>query len=101
MVIIQIEKDRAFGNGATIVGDLAEVFAYPQAVHRGLRARASHPLKPDLDVIRSPLNFSETPITEYRAPPRLGEHTHAVLAEDLGLDAAAIAYLAAEGVVSG
>jgi crotonobetainyl-CoA:carnitine CoA-transferase CaiB-like acyl-CoA transferase len=81
------------------INSLDEVFAYPQAVHRGLRVRAPHPLKPDLDVIRSPLNFSETPITDYRAPPMLGQHTEAVLRDELGLDDAAIADLAAKGVI--
>jgi len=52
-------------------------------------------------VVRSPLNFSETPITEYRAPPMLGEHTHAVLSEMLNLDEAAIAELATEGIIPG
>lgn len=80
------------------INDLAQVFSQPQAVHRGLRARAPHPLKPDLDVIRSPLNFSETPITEYRAPPMLGEHTRSVLAE-LGLTEEELAGLAADGVI--
>lgn len=75
------------------INDLAQVFDYPQAVHRGLRAHAPHPLKPDLDVIRSPLHFSATPITGYRAPPMLGENTEEVLAEKLGLDEAAIARL--------
>ena len=81
------------------INDLEAVFAYPQAVHRGLRVRAPHPLKPDLDVIRSPLNFSATPITDYRAPPMLGEHTRAVLAETLGLDEGALDALAADGVI--
>lgn len=81
------------------INDLAQVFDYPQAVHRGLRVRAPHPLKSDLDVIRSPLNFSETPITDYRAPPMLGEHTHEVLAKELGLDEAALNDLAKDGII--
>lgn len=81
------------------INDLEQVFAYPQAMHRGLRARAPHPLKPDLDVIRSPLNFSATPITEYRAPPMLGEHTAAVLAEEFGFDDATLTALKREGVI--
>jgi crotonobetainyl-CoA:carnitine CoA-transferase CaiB-like acyl-CoA transferase len=83
------------------INGLDDVFSYPQAVHRGLRVRAPHPLKPDLDIIRSPLNFSETPITEYRAPPMLGEHTETVLRDELGLDAGAIADLAAKGIIPG
>lgn len=81
------------------INDIEQVFAYPQAVHRGMRVRAPHPLKPDLDVIRSPLNFSATPITEYRAPPMLGQHTREFLAKDMGLDEAAIAALAEDGVI--
>lgn len=81
------------------INDLEQVFDYPQAVHRGLRVRAPHPLKPDLDVIRSPLNFSGTPITEYRAPPMLGEHTREVLAERLGLDDGQLDALKAEGII--
>ena len=96
-----LEKLGQVGIPSGPINSLDEVFAYPQAVHRGLRVRAPHPLKPDLDVIRSPLNFSETPITDYRAPPMLGEHTQAVLRGELGLDDAAIADLVAKGVVPG
>jgi formyl-CoA transferase len=41
-------------------------------------------LKPTVDVgaapeqVRNPITFSNTPITEYIAPPMLGEHSHAV-----------------------
>jgi crotonobetainyl-CoA:carnitine CoA-transferase CaiB-like acyl-CoA transferase len=96
-----LDKLGAAGIPSGPINTLDEVFAYPQAVHRGLRVRAPHPLKPDLDVIRSPLNFSETPITDYRAPPMLGQHTEAVLRGELGLDDAAIADLAAKGVIPG
>lgn len=81
------------------INDLEQVFAYPQAVHRGLRTRAPHPLKPDLDLIRSPLNFSATPIEAYRAPPMLGEHTEAVLQNELGLDPEAVARLRSANVI--
>jgi crotonobetainyl-CoA:carnitine CoA-transferase CaiB-like acyl-CoA transferase len=96
-----LDKLGAAGIPSGPINTLDEVFAYPQAVHRGLRVRAPHPLKPDLDVIRSPLNFSETPITDYRAPPMLGQHTEAVLRGELGLDDDAIADLAAKGVIPG
>ena len=81
------------------INDLEQVFDYPQARHRELRVRAPHPLKPDLDLVRSPLNFSETPITDYRAPPMLGEHTHEVLSSVLGLGDDQIAVLREEGVI--
>jgi len=94
-----LEKLGAAGIPSGPINTLEQVFAYPQAVHRGLRVRAPHPLKPDLDVIRSPLNFSETPITDYRAPPMLGEHTLEVLGKDLALDEATIAQLREQGII--
>lgn len=48
--------------------------------------------------VASPLRLQETPPVLHRAPPALGEHTDAVLA-DLGLDGARIAALRAGGVV--
>ena len=94
-----LAKLGAVGVPSGPINDLEQVFAYPQAVHRGLRVRAPHQLKPDLDVIRSPLNFSATPITEYRAPPMLGQHTEEVLRGDLNLDDAAIAALKEAGII--
>lgn len=94
-----LDKLGAAGIPSGPINDMEQVFNYPQAVHRGLRVRTPHPLKPDLDIIRSPLNFSETPITDYRAPPMLGEHTREVLAQYLGLDEAALDGLADEGVI--
>ena len=81
------------------INTLEQVFCYPQAVHRGLRVRAPHPLKPDLDVVRNPINLSATPITRYRAPPTLGQHTDEVLCEEFGLDEDALAALRSAGVI--
>jgi crotonobetainyl-CoA:carnitine CoA-transferase CaiB-like acyl-CoA transferase len=47
--------------------------------------------------IGSPWRFSETPVADPRAAPRVGEHTEAVLRNLLGMDEAAIAALAAQG----
>ncbi|MEI4509457.1 CaiB/BaiF CoA-transferase family protein [Sphingopyxis sp. CCNWLW253] len=94
-----LEKLGAAGIPSGPINDLEQVFNYSQAQHRGLRARAPHPLKPDLDVIRSPLNFSETPITDYDAPPMLGQHTEEVLTGELGLDQAALERLKAGGII--
>lgn len=93
-----LEKLGAAGIPSGPINDLEQVFAYPQAVHRGLRAPAPHPLKPDLDIVRSPLKFSATPITDYRAPPMLGQHTEEVLGQELNLDADTISALRARGI---
>jgi crotonobetainyl-CoA:carnitine CoA-transferase CaiB-like acyl-CoA transferase len=47
--------------------------------------------------IASPWRFSDTPVADPRAAPRVGEHTGEVLSELLGLDADALAGLARSG----
>lgn len=81
------------------INSLADVFADPQVVARGLQLELRHPELGPVPSVASPMRFSATPV-EYRlAPPRLGEHTEAVLAECLGLDAERIAALRAAAVI--
>ncbi|MGJ5176962.1 CaiB/BaiF CoA transferase family protein [Bradyrhizobium oligotrophicum] len=80
------------------VNDFAHVFADPHVRSRGMEVKVSHPFEPQLSVIRNALTFSGTPITDYRAPPLLGEHTTEVLS-GLGYDEAKIAALKQQGVV--
>lgn len=94
-----LERLDAYGIPSGRINDIGEVFADPQVQHRSLAVSTPHPLAPDLQVIRSPLNFSETPITDYRAPPMLGEHTLAVLARELAMDAVELDTLRADGVI--
>jgi crotonobetainyl-CoA:carnitine CoA-transferase CaiB-like acyl-CoA transferase len=58
-----------------------EVFADPQVQHLQLTRRVSHPHRGDVDVLRPPLTFSETPATVRAGVPAEGEHTRTVLAE--------------------
>jgi len=94
-----LAKLAAAGIPSGPINDLKQVFDYPQAVHRGLRVRTSHPLEAELDLIRSPVRFSKTPIDDYRAPPMLGQHTREVLMDELGVDEAEFIALAADGVI--
>lgn len=94
-----LERLDAFGIPCGPINDIGQVFNDPQIQHRGMAVPVAHPLKPDLKVIRSPLNFSETPITDYSHPPMLGEHTREVLARELGLDDDALDQLRADGVI--
>ncbi|MFN3615411.1 MAG: CaiB/BaiF CoA transferase family protein [Rubrimonas sp.] len=82
------------------VNDIAQAFAEPQAIHRGARVRQPHAGAGSgaVETIGNPIKLSETPVTYRRAPPMLGEHTDAVLAE-AGLSQAEIAALRAAGVV--
>ncbi|ASG22209.1 CaiB/BaiF CoA transferase family protein [Nitrospirillum viridazoti] len=94
-----LERLEAFGIPSGPINTLDQVFADPQMRHRGMAVAAPHPLAPDLQVLRNPLHFSATPITRYDAPPMLGQHTDAVLADELGFDADTLARLRAEGVI--
>jgi len=81
------------------INDLAQVFDEPQVVARGMRVDVTHPVVGKVPMVASPMRFSGTPI-EYRlAPPTLGEHTEAVLARELGFDAARLAGLRERGVI--
>ena len=66
---------------------------------RGMIAEVAHASAGTVRMIKSPVGLSATPLDGYAAPPRLGEHTDAVLRDLLGMGADAIAALRAEGVV--
>ena len=58
-----------------------------------IRARGKVPL------VRSPMRFSETPVSTMRRPPTLGQHTDEVLRGLLGKSDAEIARLRSEGII--
>lgn len=67
------------------INDLAQVFADPQVRHRGMVATLPHPVAGEVRVVANPVKFSATPVRHELPPPRLGEHTDAVLGGLLGL----------------
>jgi crotonobetainyl-CoA:carnitine CoA-transferase CaiB-like acyl-CoA transferase len=81
------------------VRDLGQVFASPEIAARNMVAEVADARHGTLRVMRSPLALRGTPPREPVAPPRLGEHTDALLREVLGLDAAAIKALRDSGAV--
>ena len=94
-----IDKLEALKIGCGPINKLAQVFADPQVVARGMVKEMAHSSGTMVKVIANPVRLSETPVDYRRAAPLLGEHTAEVLGAELGLDAAAIAALRAEGVV--
>ena len=80
------------------INDLADVFADPQVLARGMKTTMAHPHNDALELVASPMKLSATPVQLHRAPPLLGQHTDEVLVE-LGLDAASRATLRAQGVL--
>ncbi len=76
-----------------------EVFADPQVQHRGNMIELPHSAAGSVRIGTNPIHMSDTPITSYTPPPRLGEHTVDVLKGILGLDDAAVQSLRDNKVV--
>jgi len=81
------------------INNLKQVFEEPQVVARGMRIELDHAVAGKVPLIASPMKFSATQLEFKNPPPVLGQHTDEVLHGVLGLDAAAIAKLRADGVV--
>jgi formyl-CoA transferase len=81
------------------VRGLDEVLADPQLAAREMIQSVSHPAAGPMKVIGNPIKLSDTPGAVDAPPPRLGEHTAAVLQGMLGLKAEEVARLRADGVV--
>ena len=81
------------------INNFEQVFADPHVQSRGMRIKVDHPFEPELSLIRNPLTFSGTPITDYRAPPLLGEHTREVLSSLSGYDDAKLDALKGQGII--
>jgi len=76
------------------------VFDEPQVKHRKMRFDLPHPQGGQVPQVRNPVLYSRTNL-EYRdPPPLLGEHTEAVLQQELGISALEFGTLRADGVVS-
>jgi len=74
---------------------------HPQVKARESLLDVDHPAVGKVRVVRSPVRLSETPARRPTPSPVLGQHTHDVLREVLGLSDAEIARLEAADVVAG
>jgi len=64
------------------VNTIDQVFAEPQAIHRGLTVEQTRPdLADPVRTVASPIRLSKTPVRYDAPPPRLGQDTLAVLGE--------------------
>lgn len=61
------------------VRSVSQVFDADDVKGRGLVVQVPDAVHGELRLVRSPLRFSDTPLRTPTAPPRLGEHTEAVL----------------------
>jgi len=81
------------------INDIAQVFAEPQVVARGVKVEVSHPVAGRLPMVASPMRFSGTPLEHKTPPPLLGQHTEEILSGLLGKDTAEIARLRERGTI--
>jgi len=81
----------------------ADLFSHPQVAARGLRVTVHDPQGRPVDLVGTPFHFSgaglDTALPPATMPPRLGEHTDAVLREILGMTSERIAELRQRQVI--
>ena len=94
-----VDELEAAGVPCGPVNDLAQVFADPQVLARGLALELPHALGGQVAQVASPIRLSETPVEYRRAPPLLGEHTSQVLQELLGMNGDEVVALREVGVL--
>lgn len=81
------------------INNLAEVFADPQVLARGMVTQWSHPVREGLRLVSSPIKMSATPVRTDLPPPLLGQHTQEVLTQLLGYSGERLSGLQAKGVI--
>jgi crotonobetainyl-CoA:carnitine CoA-transferase CaiB-like acyl-CoA transferase len=81
------------------INDLAQVFAEPQVVARGVKIEMDHPTAGKVPLVASPMRFSATPVEYKLPPPTLGQHTDEILRDVLKLGPAEIARLRTDKIV--
>lgn len=75
------------------IHNIAEALQMPQVQHRGMVVELDN-----MRLLGNPIHFSDTPVSYRSAPPKLGEHSVAIL-QELGWDAATIQDWQNRGVI--
>lgn len=94
-----IEKLTAAGIPCGRINSVAQALAAPHAIARDMVTTVEHPTAGSIKMLGIPFRFSDTPASIRRAPPLLGQHTEAVLREELGFSDTRINALRAEKVI--
>jgi crotonobetainyl-CoA:carnitine CoA-transferase CaiB-like acyl-CoA transferase len=94
-----IERLIAVGVPCGSVRDLRELFDDAQLKARAMIARVEHDSIGPLQVLGVPVKLSDTPGAVRTPPPRLGQHTDAVLRGDLGMSADTLEALRQKSVI--
>jgi crotonobetainyl-CoA:carnitine CoA-transferase CaiB-like acyl-CoA transferase len=90
-------EEQSIGGGP--INTLRDVFEDPQIKAREVVRMIYHTSGKDVPVVANPVRLSATP-PDYRLPPPvLGEHTHEILAGELGLSEGRLAELRSKAVI--
>jgi crotonobetainyl-CoA:carnitine CoA-transferase CaiB-like acyl-CoA transferase len=79
--------------------DYSQIFKLDQTGARGMKVTVRDPAGKPVDLVGSPFKISGALLPEPTMPPRVGEHTDAVLGGLLGLSAARLEELRQRGVI--
>lgn len=82
------------------INTLEQAFADPQIQARHMHIQRPHDSGRDVSLVSNPTRFNGTPQNAPAGPPTLGQHTHTVLAERLGLAQATLDGLIDKGIVN-
>lgn len=81
------------------INTVAEALSDPHVIERGMIVELEHPALGWVKSLATPIHLSDTPLTYYRHPPALGEHSDEVLSE-LGYSREKIRQLRQQGVIA-
>lgn len=98
-VAVWIERLNRAGIPAGPIASVGEALSHPQALARGMVVERQHPTAGPVKMTGVPVRLSDTPGEPGAAPPLLGQHTDAVLAELLSLSDEERAALRAAGAI--
>jgi formyl-CoA transferase len=96
-----IEALNAAGIPVGPINTVPAVFRHPQVIARGMAQTIEHPQVGTIPQLGPVAKLSETPASIVLPPPTLGEHTHAILREELHCSDEEITRLQQEGVIGG
>ena len=96
-----IARLQAAGIPASLVRNFEDVAEHPQSAIRHMFPELDHPTAGRHRVTGTPVKLSETPGEPGKPAPLLGQHTHEVLRELLGLDRTAFHSLVEKAIVYG
>jgi formyl-CoA transferase/CoA:oxalate CoA-transferase len=90
---------RSAGVPCGSVREIGEVLGDPQLAARDMIRTLEHAIAGPLRVLGVPVKLSATPGSVRTAPPTLGQHTYAILRDELGFDDERISRLRSTGAV--